>query len=123
MREYKQAPGEYEGVTRQAISEPEAAKFQTRYFEVAPGGYTSLERHQHDHVVIVVRGAGEVLLGDAREAIEPFDLIEVPPMTPHQFKNTGGEPLGFLCIVDKDRDRPEPLTPANTVNPGERPIG
>ena len=43
--------------------------------------------------------------------IRPFDLIRVTPMTWHQFRAGAGEPLGFLCLVDRERDRPERPTP------------
>jgi quercetin dioxygenase-like cupin family protein len=39
--------------------------------------------------------------------IEPHDLISVPPLTWHQFRATEREPLGFLCLVNAERDRPE----------------
>ena len=34
---------------------------QLRYFEVAPGGWTTLERHEHVHAVMVIRGKGQCL--------------------------------------------------------------
>lgn len=120
IRPYKNSPGLYLGVERQLLASHESAAFEARYFEVQPGGYTSFERHMHVHVVIVVRGEGEVLLDDATEPIGLFDIVEVGPMEPHQFRNTGPEPLGFLCIVDKLRDKPEPLGAANTVDTAER---
>jgi mannose-6-phosphate isomerase-like protein (cupin superfamily) len=39
----------------------------------------------------------------------PFDCVFVAPGEPHQFRADDGEPLGFLCMVDRERDRPEPL--------------
>jgi hypothetical protein len=27
----------------------------------------------------------------------------------HQFRATAAEPLGFLCVVDRERDRPVPV--------------
>ena len=38
----------------------ESCKFHVRYFEVAPGGYSTLEKHVHEHVVIPLRGKGVV---------------------------------------------------------------
>ena len=41
----------FKDITKQILfSEPEL-DFQWRYFEVAPGGYSSLERHEHAHAV------------------------------------------------------------------------
>ena len=42
-----------------------------------------------------------------RGAIETRDLITVPAMTWHQFRASKGEPLGFLCMVDAARDKPQ----------------
>ena len=38
----------------------ESCAFHVRYFEVGPGGYSTLEKHQHEHVVIPIRGRGVV---------------------------------------------------------------
>ena len=43
--------------------------------------------------------------------IGPFDCVYVSPDTVHQFRATGKEPLGFLCVVDRRRDRPVPVAP------------
>jgi len=85
------------------------------YFEVAPGGWTSLERHQHPHAVVVLVGCGEVRLGSQRHALEPFDVAYVAPGDPHQFRAAPDEKLGLLCIVDRERDRPELLDEESIV--------
>lgn len=92
-----------------ASGEPTA--FHLRYFEIAPGGYSSLERHRHAHAVIVVRGRGRVRLGSAVVRIGPMDLVYIPPEIPHQFQ-AGREPFGFLCPVDAIRDTPRPAARA-----------
>jgi len=103
----------FRDITKQILFEGAQMDFQWRYFEVAPGGYSSLERHEHEHAVMIVRGAGRVLLGDAVHAIKLYDLILVPSMTWHQFQPTGDAPLGFLCIVNAQRDRPQLPTAAD----------
>lgn len=80
--------------------------FQTRYFEIQPGGYSSLERHRHPHSVVVIRGSGSMILGDEIHELGLHDLVFVSPETLHQFHADKGEPLGFLCVVDRYRDRP-----------------
>jgi quercetin dioxygenase-like cupin family protein len=118
LREYKAADAPFKDVTRQTLlgeGEGEGAgedglPFVTRYFEVAPGGYTTLEQHQHPHTVIVVRGSGTAVLGENSYEIGALDCVYVAPDTIHQFKATGREPLGFICIVDRVRDRPTPIT-------------
>lgn len=107
IKEYK--PGHSLAVTRRTLMESKGA--QVRYFEVAPGGHTSFEMHEHEHCVVVLRGVGRVRLGQDWTEIGENDSVYVGPMTPHQFKNTGVEPFGILCVVDRDRDRPILLDP------------
>lgn len=81
--------------------------FEVRYFEVGPGGYSSLEHHEHEHVVIIVKGKGKVLIGNEVYEVVPMDLVRIYPYTLHRFKNVSEkEPFGFICIVNKDRDKP-----------------
>lgn len=101
----------FRDVTRQVLFDGPEIAFQGRYFEVAPGGYSSLERHEHAHAVMIVRGCGCVLLGETVEAVGLYDVVYVPPLTWHQFQPVGDEPLGFLCIVNSERDRPQLPTP------------
>ena len=105
---YKQeGSAPFKDVTRQVLFESADLPAQLRYFEVAPGGYTTLERHNHVHAVMVIRGHGECLVGDKAYAIDTHDLVNVPPMTWHQFRAAPDAPLGFLCLVASDRDRPQ----------------
>lgn len=111
---YKPDPTLFRDVTRQTIVGEGAGEEQspilTRYFEVQPGGFSTLEHHAHRHTVIVVRGRGSVRLGDAVHEIAPFDAVYVAPHTVHQFRATRGEPLGFLCVVERERDRAVPVS-------------
>ena len=106
---YKPDPALFRDVTRQTIVGEGAGEIVTRYFEVQPGGYSTLERHEHRHTVIVLRGRGTVRLGDEVHDIAPFDAVYVAPHTVHQFRAGQGEPLGFLCVVERDRDKPVPV--------------
>jgi quercetin dioxygenase-like cupin family protein len=90
-----------EGVTKQVVigSDEGAGNFAVRYFELAPGARSSLDLHDHDHGVVVMRGRGVVRLGGATHEIGFGDAVYVAPREVHQFENTGDEPLGFLCVV------------------------
>jgi len=79
---------------------------ETRYFEMQPRGYSSLEYHRHPHSVIIIRGRGHVILNNEINEISSFDVVYISPDTIHQFHADEGEPLGFICIVDRYRDRP-----------------
>ena len=105
---YKQeGAAPFKDVTRQVLFDGKELPAQLRYFEVAPGGYTTLERHEHVHAVMVIRGKGQCLVGEKAWDLNLHDLVRVPPMTWHQFHAAADEPLGFLCMVASDRDRPQ----------------
>ncbi|MBF0592049.1 MAG: cupin domain-containing protein [Nitrospirae bacterium] len=87
----------------------EETRFDLRYFQIEPGGYSSFERHLHIHVVICIRGEGVLLVGGSRYTLRPFDIGYIAPMRPHQLINESVAPFGFFCIVDHERDRPIPL--------------
>ena len=119
---YKQeGSAPFKDVTRQVLFENPDLPAQLRYFEVAPGGFTTLERHQHVHAVMVIRGHGECLVGDKAYTIDQHDLVSVPPMTWHQFHAAPDEPLGFLCLVASQRDRPQ-LPAAHEVEGISKPL-
>ena len=105
---YKQdGEAPFRDVTRQVLFDSADPPAQLRYFEVSPGGHTTLERHQHVHAVMVIRGRGQCLVGDRAYDVGEHDLVSVPPMTWHQFRAAADAPLGFLCLVAADRDRPQ----------------
>jgi mannose-6-phosphate isomerase-like protein (cupin superfamily) len=106
---YKEEAGtHFKQVTRQVLSEGSPDLFaELRYFEVAPGGHSTLERHDHVHLVLIGRGGGHCLVGDTVSAVTALDAVIIPPQTWHQFRATGTEPLGFFCVVAQERDRPQ----------------
>lgn len=112
---YKDEPGTWVGVTRRILASPPSAKFETRYFDIAAGGYTSYERHAHEHVVTVATGWGTVRLGTTDYAISAGDLIHIPAGEPHQFLTATG--MGIVCTVDKVRDAPVLLQNDGTPRP------
>ena len=120
--EYKQdGSAPFRDVTRQVLFDSSDPPAQLRYFEVAPGGYTTLERHEHVHAVMVIRGHGQCLVGDRACDIATHDLVNVPPMTWHQFHAAPDAALGFLCLVPAERDRPQ-LPAAEEVAGITRPL-
>ena len=101
----------FKDISRQTLFKADNLAGELRYFEIAAGGYSTLERHEHVHAVMILRGEGHCLVGSEVRRIGPFDLVSVPPMNWHQFRAGNAEPLGFLCMVDRDRDRPQLPTP------------
>lgn len=108
---YKDEEGSWKGVSRRVFTGEtgESPQFHVRYFEIDKDGYSTLEHHQHEHVVVVMRGQGHAIVGERRLELKFGDVLYVAPNEIHQFSNGKEEPFGFLCIVNADRDRPVPV--------------
>ena len=107
LRYKQEGSAPFKDVTRQVLfAQPDQA-CELRYFEVAPGGHSTLERHQHTHAVLILRGRGTVRLGESVQPIGERDLVTVDPMTWHQFHAAADSALGFLCLVSRERDKPQ----------------
>lgn len=103
---YKNTAGNWFSIERFPLVSSESIKFEVRYFEISPGGASSLEYHQHAHVVICLKGKGKVRLGKRFYILNSLDILYIAPNNVHQLLNPFNEPFGFLCIVDSERDRP-----------------
>jgi ribulose-bisphosphate carboxylase large chain len=106
---YKPAGKDWSHVIRQTVigTRGETTKFHLRYFEIAPGGFTSFEVHRHEHVVIGIRGRGLCSVETKKCHLGFLDVLYIEPNTPHQLSNPFREPFGFFCIVNAKRDRPK----------------
>jgi quercetin dioxygenase-like cupin family protein len=113
---YKQdVSAPFKDISRQVLFSQDDMGCELRYFEMAAGGYSTLERHEHAHAVMILRGRGECLLGAEVRPVKQFDLISIPSLVWHQFRATAGESLGFLCMVNVLRDRPQLPTEAEVA--------
>ena len=90
-----------EGCTvRQLIQETDGApNFAMRQFTVEPGGHTPKHHHPYEHEVYVLEGSGIVIDGDEERQLGAGDCVFVAPDDVHQFRNTGDQPMKFLCLV------------------------
>ncbi len=105
---YKETGDTFKSITRRVLFQgAEKLPTQWRYFEIAPGGHSTLERHDHLHEVMILRGRGKALVGREIYDLNPFDIVHIDSMTWHQFRATAGEPFGFLCLVNIERDKPQ----------------
>ena len=111
---YKQdGSAPFKDISRQVLFHEDSLGCELRYFEMDAAGYSTLERHEHMHAVMILRGHGECLLGEEvrdREAARPcydpgLDLASVPG-------HRAASRLGFLCMVNVQRDRPQLPTDA-----------
>jgi quercetin dioxygenase-like cupin family protein len=89
------------GITKQVlIGKAEGASdFVVRYFTIPPGGKSALDKHRHEHGVVILHGKGRVLLGEQWRDIQFGDSIFISSNEQHQFETVGTEPLGFICVI------------------------
>ena len=120
---YKQDNSPFKDVTRQVLFDGAwDIQCQFRYFEVQPGGYSTMERHEHTHMVMIFRGKGQCLLGDTVEDVQEGDMIEIPKLMAHQFRANQGDHLGFLCLVNVDRDKVQVITAEEQAEMMKNPV-
>jgi len=98
---HKYGDKELEGVTRQVIIGPQdqSSNFAVRYFRLEPGTSSNLERHSHEHGVVVMHGHARLQLNDDLIDLKTYDSIFISGDDLHQFTAMGNEPFGFLCVV------------------------
>ena len=105
---YKQdGSAPFKDISRQVLFQEDDLGCELRYFEMNARGYSTLERHRHAHAVMVLRGEGECLVGTEVRPIKRHDLVSIPSWTWHQFKASNCGPMGFLCMVNTERDPPQ----------------
>jgi quercetin dioxygenase-like cupin family protein len=80
--------------------------FAMRKFIVAPGGCTPKHQHDYEHEVLVLSGEGLVFGNGKEQPIKSGDVLFVPANELHQFRNTAGIPLQFICLVPAFVHRP-----------------
>jgi quercetin dioxygenase-like cupin family protein len=76
-----------------------APNFHMRHFEVAVGGHTPHHAHDYEHEILVLKGSGIAKSVQGDRTIQTGDVVFVPANEKHQFLNSGGEPLEFICLV------------------------
>jgi len=70
---YKEADAAtFKSTSRQTLFSDPRLPAELRYFEIAPGGFSTLERHAHMYAVMVLRGEGHCLVGNIIHALKPF---------------------------------------------------
>ena len=76
-----------------------ARNFVMRHFEIMPDGYTPLHKHDWEHEIFILSGAGKIVGDNSEKPFGPGDVIFVPGNELHQFRNTGEAPLTLLCLI------------------------
>jgi quercetin dioxygenase-like cupin family protein len=85
-----------------------APNFAMRHFTVEPGGHTPHHSHNYEHEIFIVEGAGRVEQEGEFRDIRAGDVVFLEPNKVHQFVNTSGAPMKFLCLVPTTFDCGQP---------------
>jgi len=96
---------------------------EVRYFEIPPGAVSRLEKHEHEHYVIVGEGVGHAVVGETVREVRRHDVVYVGPLEAHQFVNRGDGTFGFFCIVSAVRDISAELSQAEVEALRSSPAG
>ena len=91
------------GVTKRVLIGPEqgAPNFVMRLFTLDAGGHSPRHTHAWEHEIYILSGRGTAVSAEGDTEIGAGDFIYVPPNDLHQVRNTGSEPLEFLCLVPR----------------------
>ncbi len=107
----------------------DAPTFHMRHFEVQPAGHTPDHQHDFEHEVLVLKGQGLVKSEAGDRSIEAGMVVWIPGNEPHQFQNTGPQPLELICLIPAPGDctnvvsRPRRKSTAKTRRRQERQSG
>jgi quercetin dioxygenase-like cupin family protein len=76
--------------------------FFMRLVTVEPGGVIPLHNHEAIHEMYIVKGRGAVLRPEGETPVTEGDFIYMPPNEVHGTRNTGSEPLQFICCINRN---------------------
>jgi quercetin dioxygenase-like cupin family protein len=69
------------------------------YHEFDVEGYSKIHYHENmEHIMYVLKGEGNVIIGDNNLPIKSGDIIALPINVPHGIKNTGDKVLSYLMF-------------------------
>lgn len=94
------------GIRMRMLAGPEdgAANFHMRHFQVEPGGHSPHHQHDYEHEILILKGSGTARSEQGEREFSAGDVIWVPANEKHQFRNTGAEPLEFICLIPAPQD-------------------
>jgi mannose-6-phosphate isomerase-like protein (cupin superfamily) len=77
-----------------------ARRLCVTWVECQPGSQQALHRHPtQEQVYVIVRGHGQMLVGDEGRAVGEGTMVFMPPGTPHAIRNTGSELLVYVSAT------------------------
>lgn len=72
--------------------------FMMGYVVIYPDGKVPLHEHENEEVYTVLKGKGEMHIGDEVQPMEAISSVYIPPGKPHSLVNTGAEELEMMFV-------------------------
>lgn len=93
-----------DGTQLRELLHPDKQPIELRYslaHAVVPVGQTSVPHSlTTSEVYYILSGTGEMHIADEVQTVEPGDAVYIPPNARQFIRNSGPEPLVFICMVD-----------------------
>ncbi|MDX2099171.1 MAG: cupin domain-containing protein [Leptolyngbyaceae cyanobacterium bins.59] len=93
-----------DGTQLRELLHPDKQPLELRYslaHAIVPVGQTSIPHSlTTSEVYYILQGQGEMHIDKDVQTVEPGDAIYIPPNAKQYIRNSGQEPLVFICIVD-----------------------
>ncbi|HEY9619896.1 MAG TPA: cupin domain-containing protein [Crinalium sp.] len=93
-----------DGTLLRELLHPDKQPLELRYslaHAIVPVGQIStLHSLTTSEVYYILSGTGEMYIDDEVRPVEAGDAIYIPPNAKQRIRNTGTEPLVFICMVD-----------------------
>lgn len=93
-----------DGTQLRELLHPDKQPIELRYslaHAVVPVGQTSIPHSlTTSEVYYILSGTGEMHIADEVQTVEPGDAVYIPPNARQFIRNSGPEPLVFICMVD-----------------------
>lgn len=93
-----------DGTLLRELLHPDKQPIAVRYslaHAIVPVGHTSIPHSlTTSEVYYILTGQGEMHINDESQGVEPGDAVYIPPHAKQFIRNSGTEPLVFICLVD-----------------------
>ncbi len=93
-----------DGTQLRELLHPDKQPIELRYslaHAIVPVGQTSIPHSlKTSEVYYILSGTGEMHIDNETQVLESGDAVYIPPNAKQFIRNSGTEPLVFICIVD-----------------------
>jgi len=93
-----------DGTQLRELLHPDKQPIELRYslaHAIVPVGQTSIPHAlKTSEVYYILSGTGEMHIDNETQVLESGDAVYIPPNAKQFIRNSGTEPLVFICIVD-----------------------